>query len=319
LMVKATGSHFLDAVGHRSHASEDPAPYLHSKDVARLRQTSQMSASQAGSYTLTFEKGLKTTHTILRRSRIMACDVRSLGNAVYVWNELLDFQWSLSRRFVHNLYPSWLLCTNNVHFYKHNRIAIRRRGRILGIRASSFPNHGPQRLSLSCVRRILRTCIGHPSRVALGFCTWSTYIDPRRDRRRSHLFSASRMRSKCIDGASRGRWDLHLTCALRTWSTCIDHSRHGACSFRILCTHIARNAHKVARHGRSPSRLVCGLRTKSRCIDRSRHGRSPSRLVSVPRTWHMYICPSNHGRNQAPGSSELDISRKCNQSTYDRR
>ena len=35
-MVKATGGHFLDAVGHLSHASENPSPYLHGKDIARL-------------------------------------------------------------------------------------------------------------------------------------------------------------------------------------------------------------------------------------------------------------------------------------------
>ncbi len=67
-MVKATGGHFLDAVGHLSHASENPSPYLHGKDVARLRRASQLRASQTGSYTLAVEKCLKTTRTIPRRA-----------------------------------------------------------------------------------------------------------------------------------------------------------------------------------------------------------------------------------------------------------
>jgi hypothetical protein len=54
--VKATRGHFLDAIGHRSHASENPSKDLHDKGIARLRQTSPMLASQTGSYTLTVEK-----------------------------------------------------------------------------------------------------------------------------------------------------------------------------------------------------------------------------------------------------------------------
>ena len=65
----ATGGHFPAGVGHRSHASENPATYLHHEVVSKLRPTSQMRASHTGSYTLEFGKSLTTTHTICRRAQ----------------------------------------------------------------------------------------------------------------------------------------------------------------------------------------------------------------------------------------------------------
>ncbi len=65
----ATGGHFPAGVGHRSHASENPATYLHHEVVSKLRPTSQMRASHTGSYTLEFGKSLTTTHAICRRAQ----------------------------------------------------------------------------------------------------------------------------------------------------------------------------------------------------------------------------------------------------------
>ena len=71
LMVKAIGGHFLDAVGHRSYASENPSSYLPCKDAARLERKRQLRTSDTGPHTLTIEKCLKTTHTIPRRANIL--------------------------------------------------------------------------------------------------------------------------------------------------------------------------------------------------------------------------------------------------------
>ncbi len=69
-MVKATGGHFLDAVGHRSHASENPATYLQHEVISRLRLTSQMRASHTGSYRLTFGKTPQTHPHDLQKSEL---------------------------------------------------------------------------------------------------------------------------------------------------------------------------------------------------------------------------------------------------------
>src|SRR5512147_3133653 len=70
-MVKLTVGLYVGAVGHRSHAFENPVTSLRHEDLARLRQTSQMRASQTSPYTLRGEKHLKTTHTIPRRAQLV--------------------------------------------------------------------------------------------------------------------------------------------------------------------------------------------------------------------------------------------------------
>ena len=76
LLVKATRGHFLDAVGHRSHASENPSKDLHSKGIARLRQTSQMRPSQTGSYTLTVERETQNHPHDFQKSRFSITRLR---------------------------------------------------------------------------------------------------------------------------------------------------------------------------------------------------------------------------------------------------
>jgi hypothetical protein len=55
-MVKAIGGHFLDAIGHRSHASENPAKTALPQNIAQLQQQATFAPLSPVPYTSIFRK-----------------------------------------------------------------------------------------------------------------------------------------------------------------------------------------------------------------------------------------------------------------------